>query len=72
MEQADPLDALFARAKAHRIPMATICRRAKVDPTTPSRWRNNRNGATLEKVTALQGALNELINEAQPEPARAA
>jgi transposase-like protein len=63
MEQPDPLDALFARAKQHRISMATICRLAEVDPTTPSRWRRKKNGATLEKVTALNVALSEIINQ---------
>jgi len=63
MEQADPLDTLFARAKQHRIPMATICRRAEIDPTTPSRWKRGRNGATLDKVSKLHGALNEIIAE---------
>jgi transposase-like protein len=63
MEQADPLDTLFARAKQHRISMATICRRADVDPTTPSRWRRKKNGATLEKVTALNTALSEIIDQ---------
>lgn len=64
MEQAtDPLDTLFDRAKAHRVPMSAICRRANVDPTTPSRWKRKLNGATLEKVTQLQGALSEIIAE---------
>lgn len=63
MEQADPLDALFASAKQHRIPMVAICKRAGVDPTTPSRWKRGKNGATLEKVTQLRGALSALISE---------
>lgn len=64
MEQADPLAALFASAKAHRIPMAAICERANVDPTTPSRWKRRKNGATVEKLTALNTALASLIAEA--------
>jgi hypothetical protein len=63
MEQADPLDTLFARAKEHRVPMAAICTRAKIAPTTPSRWRRKKNGATLDKVTQLTGALAEIIAE---------
>ncbi len=64
MEQVDPLNDLFAIAKQHRIPMATICTRANVDPTTPSRWKRGKNGATVEKLTALHGALRTLIAEA--------
>jgi hypothetical protein len=63
MEQDDPLETLFARAKQHRIPMATICKRAEIDPTTPSRWKRGKNGATLEKVTKLNGALSEILSE---------
>jgi transcriptional regulator with XRE-family HTH domain len=63
MEQADPLDALFARAKAHRIPMATICKRAEVDPTTPSRWKRGKNGATLDRLNRLNEALTEIVSE---------
>lgn len=59
----DPLDALFAKAKKHRIPMAAICRRAEVDPTTPSRWKRGKNGATLDRLTKLNEALAELISE---------
>jgi len=64
MEQADPLSSLFERAKAHRIPMSEICRRAEIDPTTPSRWKRKKNGATLEKVTQLNSALADIIAEA--------
>ncbi len=63
MEQADPLDTFFARAKQFRVPMAAICKRAKIAPTTPSRWKRGVNGATLEKVTQLNAALGELIQE---------
>jgi len=63
MEQADPLDTLFANAKLHRIPMVAICKRAEIDPGTPSRWKRGKNGATLEKVLKLNGALAALIAE---------
>lgn len=63
MEQADPLDTLFARAKQHRVPMAEICRRAGIAPTTPSRWKKGRNGATLGKINTLADALNDVIAE---------
>jgi hypothetical protein len=65
MEQADPLSSLFDRAKSHRVPMAEICRRAEIDPTTPSRWKRKKNGATLEKVTQLNAALNDIIAESE-------
>ena len=69
MEQDDPLETLFDRAARYRIPMAAICTRAGVDPTTPSRWKRKKNGATLEKVNQLSGALAELIAERAPSPA---
>lgn len=63
MEQTDPIDLLFAKARKHGIPMAAICKRAEVDPTTPSRWKRKKNGATVEKVIQLSGALDQLIME---------
>lgn len=63
MEQADPIDLLFAKARKHGIPMAAICKRASIDPTTPSRWKRGKNGATVEKVVQLSGALEALIVE---------
>lgn len=65
----DPIDLLFARAKQHRIPMAAICSRANVDPTTPSRWKRGKNGATVEKLTQLNGALSDLIAETHQQAA---
>jgi len=43
--------------------MAAICKRADIAPTTPSRWKRGRNGATVEKLVALSGALDALIAE---------
>jgi hypothetical protein len=63
MEQADPLRALFDRAKSNRVPMAEICRRADIDPTTPSRWKRGVNGATLDKVEKLSAALSDILVE---------
>ena len=64
MEQDDPLQSLFERAKTNRVAMATICRRAGVDPTTPSRWKRNKNGATLDKIKQLHAALSEILEAA--------
>ncbi len=63
MEQSSPIDTLFARAKEHGVPMVAICTRANVAPTTPSRWRRKRNGATLGKVEQLADALNAILAE---------
>ena len=63
MESSDPLATLFARAKKHKVSMAAICKRADIAPTTPSRWKRGRNGATVEKLVALSGALDALIAE---------
>lgn len=63
MEQLHPVDALFARAKAAGIPMCDICDRAGVARSTPSRWRNDKNGATLSTLGQLNEALSALIEE---------
>ena len=41
--------------------MADICQKAGVAATTPSRWRNKRNGATFGALRKLNGALDALI-----------
>ncbi len=64
MEQADPVEQLFALAKQHRIPMAEICRKANVAPTTPSRWKRGKHTANLATVRELQEALAELATAA--------
>lgn len=69
MEQIDPLGAFFAKAKAQRIPMSEVCRRAGVDPTTPSRWKRKRNGANVDTIRRLAGALDAIIAE-QPAPTK--
>lgn len=63
MEQADPIAALFSRAQQNGVPMAAICRRAEIDPTTPSRWKRRKNGATLDKVNQLNDALNGILQD---------
>lgn len=63
MENANPIDALFESAKQHRVPMSLICQRAGVDPTTPSRWKRKKNGATVEALTKLTSALSEILSE---------
>lgn len=65
MENANPIDALFASAKLHRVPMSLICERAGVDPTTPSRWKRKKNGATVEALHKLNTALTAILNEKQ-------
>lgn len=59
----DPVDALFARAKAEGIPMSAICDVAGVAQSTPSRWKNDRNSATLATIHSLNEALERLIAE---------
>lgn len=68
----NPVDALYERAAAHRVPMAEICRTAGIDPTTPSRWRRNRNGATVERLTRLSAALDTIIAKSPAKQAAAA
>jgi transcriptional regulator with XRE-family HTH domain len=60
METEDPVDRLYARAAKHGITMAAICEAAGVAPTTPSRWKNDRNGATLGTIRKLNAALDRL------------
>lgn len=63
MEQQHPLDSLFAAAKAHRIPMSRVCKRAQVDPTTPSRWKRGLTRPSSDKLFELQKALAEIVAE---------
>ncbi len=63
MQTADPITALFERAQTHRVPMSHICERAGIAPTTPSRWKRKKNGATLDAVQKLEGALSEILLE---------
>lgn len=65
MEQTDPVSQLYARATLHGIKMAAICREAGVASTTPSRWKNDRNGANLKTVDALNAALTRLVEAPQ-------
>lgn len=63
MQTTDPIAALFERARENRVPMSHICDRAGVDPTTPSRWKRGKNGATVEAIVKLDAALSELLRE---------
>ena len=59
----DPVEPLFARAMAAGVSMAAICERAGVARSTPSRWRQDRNGANLATVRKLNSALSEIVAE---------
>lgn len=61
MQNIDPIAALFERARENRVPMSAICKEAGVDPTTPSRWKRKKNGATLDAVMKLDEALSRLL-----------
>ena len=63
-----PMDALFATAKQHGIPMSRVCEVAGVDPTTPSRWKRGLTRPTADKLFDLQVALSRLVDEAKPTP----
>lgn len=63
MQDTNPVEALFDSARRHRIPMSRICERAGVDPTTPSRWKRKKNGATVEAVSKLSAALGDILRE---------
>jgi len=64
MDQGDPIDLLFARARQHNVSMAAICRAAEIDPTTPSRWKRKKNGATVDRVVRLNAALDAILSAA--------
>lgn len=68
MEQDDPVERLFARAKMHGVPMYAICDLAGVARSTPSRWRQSKNGATVSTVASLDNALSRLIAAREPTP----
>ena len=61
MDTIDPVEALFAPAKTAGVPMYLICERAGVASSTPSRWRNDKNGATTTALKALDDALTAII-----------
>lgn len=62
MEQSDPIDALFARAKSEGVHMSDICQEAGVAQSTPSRWKNDHNGANLDTVRRMDDALSRIIS----------
>jgi hypothetical protein len=65
MIETNPIEALFESARRHKVSMSRICERAGVAPTTPSRWKQGKNGATVEAVSKLQSALAEIVAEAR-------
>lgn len=58
-----PLDALFADAAKHSVPMSRLCERANIAPTTPSRWKHGKASPSLDKLMELRSALNAIIAE---------
>ena len=70
MDQQAIIAGIEARAKALGLPIAELCRRAGVHPTTFSRWKlseKNPNpiGASLKSLTLLEDVL-----KATPTPAQ--
>jgi transcriptional regulator with XRE-family HTH domain len=63
METIHPLDRLFERAKSFGVPMSRVCELAKVDATTPSRWKRGKTRPSADKLFALEVALDQLIKE---------
>jgi hypothetical protein len=61
MQTYDPVQALFDRASDAGITMSAICERAGVAQSTPSRWKVNRDSATLATVRKLDEALSDII-----------
>ena len=57
----DPIEALYARANEHGVAMSRICDAAGVARSTPSRWRNSKNGASMTVLRRLNEKLDELI-----------
>lgn len=63
MEPNNPLDELFADAKANGISMSALCEKAGIAPTTPSRWKQGHTGPTLDKLMQLRSALSSILME---------
>lgn len=61
METLHPLDRLFERAKTNGVPMSRVCELAKVDATTPSRWRRGKTRPSADKLFALEVALDKIL-----------
>ena len=71
MDQQKMIAAIEARAEAANVSMRSVCERAKVHPTTFSRWKlSERNpepiGATFASMSKLDAALRSF--EAQNRP----
>lgn len=65
MNQQEIIASLEARAKAAGLPIAEVCKRAGVHPTTFSRWKvTDRNpvpkGASLAKVERIARVISEV------------
>jgi len=71
MEQDDPVAGLYARAEQAKVSMAAICREAGIAETTPSRWKNNRNGPTYQTIRKLDDALRRIVADRPEQLARA-
>jgi hypothetical protein len=61
MENPDPIDLLFARAKEFGIPMSAICDEAGVAQSTPSRWKVDPDSAKRRTIRKLEEALDRII-----------
>jgi hypothetical protein len=61
MDPISPVDLLFSRAKGAGIFMTDICSEAGVAPSTPSRWKEKPDSATLATIRKLDEALTRII-----------
>lgn len=61
MDSINPVDLLFSRAKAADVTMSAICDEAGVAQSTPSRWKDNPDSATLGTIKKLEDALGRII-----------
>lgn len=73
MDQQAIIADLEARAKTVGLPMSEVCQRAKLHPTTFSRWKQSEKnpspiGATIRSLAAL----DEVLKAAEAEARRAA
>jgi alanine-synthesizing transaminase len=70
MEQQTLIASLEDRARRAGLPIAEVCRRAGVHPTTFSRWKSKGNGATVKSLAAIETVLN-LAEEGESAPSTA-
>jgi len=63
MKQKAIIKDIIERARAARLSIAELCRRAEIDPGTFQNWRNDRCGANLRSIERIYEVLDQVDRE---------